>query len=468
MADTLNQLIDWLNQNPNWIATAIGLTALVESLAMIGVIIPGVALLYAGAAIAGSLGMSAWPCLLAAILGAVIGDVASFLLGRYAHRPALKHWPFRQHPDWLERGEGFIDRYGAPSVIIGRFVGPIRPVLPFVAGMLQMPPHRFVAINLFSALLWAPVYILPGYLFGHFGRIGLEQAAQDGLLNLLLLAIIALSLLCLFGLHRWLHPQQPQHQQLATLLRLEQLRSPRNSELPLGSALMLFSCTLVFTLLAVAATFGNPLQPVDQVFSTLLQQLRTPTADQLWVAITLLGDGWHLTLWSLWICALLWLGRQRAAALHWFVALMLSIGLSHLLKLILTMPRPELLAASFGSFSFPSAHSANSTLFLGLGASFIAQQVAYQWRWWVYAPAALLMLVMAFSRVYLGAHWFSDVIAGGALGLAICGAARISYSRFDQQPIRVNGWLLGAGMLVLTTTYLFLRFDGQWVRYLPL
>ena len=92
--------------------------------------------------------------------------------------------------------------------------------------MLQMQPRRFVLINIGSALLWAPAYILPGYLFGHLGRIGLEQAADDGLLNLLLLSLIVLSLACLYGLHRWLHPDSDNHRKLGRLLRLEQLRSP--------------------------------------------------------------------------------------------------------------------------------------------------------------------------------------------------------------------------------------------------
>jgi undecaprenyl-diphosphatase len=191
MTETLTTLIDWLSQHPQWIAAAIGITAFIEALAMIGVVIPGVAVLYGGAALAGSLGLSLWDCLLAAMVGAVIGDGLSFLLGRYAHQPLLRRWPFRQHPAWLHRGQAFIERHGAASIVIGRFVGPIRPVLPFVAGMLQLSPRRFVTINIAAAALWSPAYILPGYLFGHIGRVGLEQTANSGLLNLLLLGFIA-------------------------------------------------------------------------------------------------------------------------------------------------------------------------------------------------------------------------------------------------------------------------------------
>ena len=115
MFENLDQLLDWLSQNPEWITLTLGLTAFIESLAMLGVIIPGVALLYAGSALAGSLGISVWSCMLAAVLGAVAGDVLSFLLGRYAHGPALRRWPFKQHPDWIESGERFFDRYGSAA-----------------------------------------------------------------------------------------------------------------------------------------------------------------------------------------------------------------------------------------------------------------------------------------------------------------------------------------------------------------
>ena len=48
----------------------------------------------------------------------------------------------------------------------GRFIGPIRPLMPLVAGAMNMPAGLFVPVNLASALLWAPVYILPGYMAG--------------------------------------------------------------------------------------------------------------------------------------------------------------------------------------------------------------------------------------------------------------------------------------------------------------
>ncbi|MEH6822284.1 MAG: bifunctional DedA family/phosphatase PAP2 family protein [Motiliproteus sp.] len=462
------ELLDWLGQNPRWITAAIAATAFVESLAMIGVIIPGVAILYAGAALSGSLGLSVWDCLLAAWVGAVAGDFLSFLLGRYAHQPALRCWPFRQHPDWLARGEEFIHKHGALSVVIGRFVGPLRPVLPFVAGMLQMPPQRFLLINIPAAVLWSPAYILPGYLFGHLERVGLEHAGRSGLINLLLLGLILLTLGGLYAFHRWLHPTHPRHHKLARHLRLDAFRSPRTGELPLGSALTLLSCAGLFALLSVSVALGNPLTPIDQALSGAFQHLRSVPLEPWIVGLTLIGDNAHLALLSLALSVSLYRSHNRSAALYWLGAMVTVALLSSLIKIGFAIPRPDLVLQPLQSFSFPSGHSSSATLFFTLLAAFIAQQQPYPRRWLVYSLAALPALGVGLSRLYLGVHWFSDVLGGILLGLAVCAASRLLYSRFDRASIALNRPGLWLSWLVLSAVYIGIRLDGALVAYQPL
>ena len=464
----LSALIDWLGQHPQWITITIGAAAFIESLAMIGVIVPGVALLYGCALLAGGAELSVYSCLIAAFIGAVTGDLISFALGRYAHQPALRCWPFRQHPDWLAHGEHFIDRYGTLSVVIGRFVGPIRPVLPFVAGMLQMAPMRFISINLLSALLWAPVYILPGYWLGRLGREShqhWDQLDPNGLLNLLLLGLLLLIPLSLFIGHRWLHPDQPRHQQLTLWLRLEQLRSPRSDERPLASMLLALSAATGLLLLSVAVAAGNPLAPLDQGLTTLVQTLRTPALDRWVIAITMFGDGWLLGLLSS-ILVLVLLGqRQPAAALHWSIAIVLVLGLNTLLKQLFQIDRPELLLQPLSSYSFPSGHTSGATLFYTLLASFIAQQRSYHRRWPLYAIACVPAGLVGLSRIYLGVHWFSDVLGGVLLGLLLSALIRLSYSRYDRQPVDWRHPGLWLALAVAIGGYLLLGFDGELIRY---
>lgn len=156
----------WLLQNPAWVAAAIALIAFAESVAIVGIAVPGVALLGAASFVAGTGTLSLPASLGAAFAGAVVGDGVSFLLGRVFHQDIKRAWPFRTHPDWIANSERFFARHGPMSVAIGRFVGPIRPVIPLVAGMANMRTPTFFLINVLSALAWAPVYIAPGHVLG--------------------------------------------------------------------------------------------------------------------------------------------------------------------------------------------------------------------------------------------------------------------------------------------------------------
>lgn len=183
-------LFDTLAAWPGAITAALGLLAFVESLAFVGIVTPGIALLAAGALAAGAAGVPLSAILAAAWLGAVAGDGLSFLLG-YRYGPALRArmLPARVRP-WLASGERFFARHGVTGVVLGRFLGPLRPVVPIVAGMLRMDPRLFFTVNLVSALAWAPGYLLPGYLVG----ASLGQALRPPADWPLVLAIVVLLL----------------------------------------------------------------------------------------------------------------------------------------------------------------------------------------------------------------------------------------------------------------------------------
>ncbi len=282
-----------------------------------------------------------------------------------------------------------------------------------------------------------------------------------------IMAAIILALGCLYGLQRWLHPVQSRHLQLTQLLRLEPFRSPRTTELPLGAALTLLTSISLFSLLAVGVALGNPLTPIDQALTAAFQHLRSAPLDRWITALTLLGDGWHLVWLSLALGISLLRQHHLAAACLWLGAVAALLLLNVLLKLGLSTPRPEILLQPLGSFSFPSGHSSAATLFFMLLAAFIAQQQPGPKRWLTYSLAVLPAGAIGLSRIYLGVHWFSDVLGGMLLGLAIAAATLLVYSRFDRQPLRINRpglWLTG---LLISSLYIALRLDDAVLRYLP-
>ena len=142
------------------------LITFLESLLLVGFFFPGsVALVAIGGLISAGY-LELWPTLFWAFAGAVLGDNLSFWVGVYMHRPLIRSRLYAKHRESFARGEAFFSRYGAYSVVLGRFVGPIRAVIPTIAGMMGMSGKLFFLVNFLSALAWAPAYILPGVFFG--------------------------------------------------------------------------------------------------------------------------------------------------------------------------------------------------------------------------------------------------------------------------------------------------------------
>ena len=163
MLDLLTDTTNWLSQHPAWIGVALGVIAFAESFFVVGVVLPGAVVLFAVAALAGGLELPLWPLLAWTAVGASAADISSFFIGRelehlFHDRTAGRRW--HQH---LDRTHDFLEKWGMLAVVIGRFVGPIRPFMPAVAGAAGMRRRQFIASDLVSSLAWAPFYVLPGY-----------------------------------------------------------------------------------------------------------------------------------------------------------------------------------------------------------------------------------------------------------------------------------------------------------------
>jgi len=186
LIETFNALLEWIGQHPEHAGWVIFLIALAESLAIVGVLVPGVIILVGAGTLIGSGVLDFWSMTAWAIAGAIIGDALSYWLGHHFEY-LTKRWRwFRLHPDHLEKGVSFFEKYGDISIVLGRFFGPIRAIVPLIAGMMRMPPKRFYLANVLSAIAWAPAYLAPGILLG--------QAAENGSWRGLLVAGTALAL----------------------------------------------------------------------------------------------------------------------------------------------------------------------------------------------------------------------------------------------------------------------------------
>ena len=160
-----NEVILWLKDNPEWIALGVFGAAFIESFALIGVIIPGVVLLAVISGMAAST-LSVFELVLIAYVASFLADILSFLLGTGISKSIDKLWPFYKYPNLLIQGRSFVKRFGILGVFVGKFIGPIRPLLPLTAGSLGMNFKYFLTVEIFSSFLWALLYTVPGYYAG--------------------------------------------------------------------------------------------------------------------------------------------------------------------------------------------------------------------------------------------------------------------------------------------------------------
>jgi membrane protein DedA with SNARE-associated domain/membrane-associated phospholipid phosphatase len=474
-------LLDWIAQHPHWSLVAIFVIALTESLAVVGLIVPGAVLMVSAGALIGMGVIGFWPMLLAAIAGAFVGDGISFWIGHHFQQELRRIWPFSRYPRWLDRGERYFHRHGGKSVLFGRFVGPVRPFVPVVAGMLGMRPGLFYGINLLSAVLWAPSYLLPGMAFGASLALAGEVAARLAVMLLLLGSMVWFVLWFMHRLYLALSPRAGRlaegmldwggrHPRLNQIIRgLLDPAQPEFKTLLILAGLLIGTTFLFFGLLEDVVS-NEPLVRVDQGVYQLFLNLRTPWGDRIMVFATELGDGVVIGLVAVGVLAwLLWQRNWRVAG-YWTAAIVFGQCLAFLIKVSLQRPRPlPDFYDGLSSYAFPSGHATMSTVAYGFLAVLVARQLSLPRRWVAYATAAILICLIALSRLYLGAHWLSDVLGGLSLGLAWVSLLGIAYYRhMPAQPL--PGSLPGIAIIVLAVAggwHITSHFSADLERYAP-
>lgn len=156
----------FITQSTVYSLLAVLLVAFLESLALVGLILPGTVMMAGLGALIGSGEVNFWQAWLAGIIGCLLGDWVSFWLGWRFKKP-LHRWSFlKKNKALLDKTEHALHQHSMVTILIGRFVGPTRPLVPMVAGMLDLPVAKFIPPNIIGCLLWPPLYFLPGILAG--------------------------------------------------------------------------------------------------------------------------------------------------------------------------------------------------------------------------------------------------------------------------------------------------------------
>jgi membrane protein DedA with SNARE-associated domain/membrane-associated phospholipid phosphatase len=475
----IKPIFEWLQLNP---LAAGGVTFLVcffECLLLVGLLIPGTVIM---TAIGTLIGMGILPftsITLWAIAGAITGDVVSFLIGYHYRERTATLWPFYRYPKLLQKGKDFFDQHGIKSIFIGRFIGPLRPVLPLIAGMVSMPKRQFIIADSISAVFWAPIYMLPGILLGQAS----QQLPPDVATKLLLFVVLVLTLFwVIYSLIRscsaWFH--HALDAQIAKLWHFTQ-QHPRlkpltsflidpyhpKSHTPLALFLGGVFSLLGFILVALSVKNHGILTAWNEPIYHLMHSLRSPGFDRFFVAVTEISPRVLILFWGA-VLLIFLIKRYFWASLHWVLLLFFGYGLGSLVKNILRITRPTGLIQTPTGFSFPSGHTFSSVCILGFFAVLIALDRKQKTRNVIYGTTALLISVILFSRIYLTAHWFTDVLGGLFLGLSVVFALTLSYRRKKNRPsLTQNSWV-GLALLILVAIWggnLYREYGSELAGY---
>jgi membrane protein DedA with SNARE-associated domain len=191
MEDLAQPLLEFIRAHSDWAAVVMFITAFGESFAFVSLAFPGTTVLIAAGTLLAAGTLPYGPVLVAAILGAVLGDSVSYWIGRRFGGAIIRIWPFSRNPELLPQGIRFFERHGGKSVFIGRFFGPVRAVIPLAAGIMRMSRARFWVANVTSAIVWAPMLLLAGDAVGKAG---------DQLIGSANTVLLVFGALTLFGL----------------------------------------------------------------------------------------------------------------------------------------------------------------------------------------------------------------------------------------------------------------------------
>jgi membrane protein DedA with SNARE-associated domain len=411
-----------------WTYALVGVLAFLETGAFVGLVAPGETVVIAGGVVAGQGEIDLLPLIGLVWTCAVLGDTTSFLIGRRLGRGFLeRHGPrFRITPERLDRVEGYFGRHGGKTILIGRFIGLVRALAPFVAGSSGLAYRRFIPFSIVGCGLWASVFCVLGYLFWRSFDMVARIAGQATFAFGVTAAVIVGGV----WLYRRLRRPEQRRRVGAWLERHTLTRRLVAAARALPSGWLGLELVTVLAVAGVGSYFfvlytvmlsGDPgPTPFDVGSLEVARDLYSEAGVDVAKVVTTLG--------SLPVTGVLVIGAGATLIRHGRLAevIVLVAGLAivyaavHLTKAGVDRPRPSMALVDADKSSFPSGHAAYSTAWIAVAVA-LSGAVGLARRAGVVLGAVAIAAAVGVSRIYLRVHYWSDVAGGWALGCAVFG-----------------------------------------------
>lgn len=429
---------------PSWLViTLVFALPALEASAFLGFIFPGEIAVILGGVVASQGRVPLWAVIVAAVSGAIIGDSIGYFVGRRWGARLLYgtvgRLPIiRRHLDrHLDSARAYVRRRKGSAVFFGRFTAALRVLVPGLAGMSDVHYPSFAAYNVAGGVLWGAGFAVLGYIAGasykHVARIA-------GRLGLVLLALIVVGLVASRLVRRrgerashlqalgdrlaqtrplaWVRGRFPR--QIRWAWHRLDARNPSGFWLTLTIAVGVFS-TWGFVVLTQDVISNEEAVLFDPRVEGFVVAHRVAWLSSAMKVLTWLGSTAVIVPVLLVVAGVL-IARRRdwRSAAFLAIAVAGAIALYDVVKPLVGRPRPppRLWIGHYSGAAFPSGHATQSIAFYGMLAVALSARRSLRARSLLWAVAALMTIVIGASRVYLGAHWLTDVLGGYALGAA--------------------------------------------------
>lgn len=422
--------------------------AALESSAFVGLFVPGEVAMLAGGYIAYAGRAELLPMIAFATVGAIVGDSIGYEIGRHLG-PSLRRSRLGRKvgEERWQRAEHYLLVKGGRAVFFGRFIGVLRALVPALAGVSRMPYRRFLFWNALGALIWAPGFVLLGYVAGGSYKRIEHYAGRAGLVLLLLVVMVG----AVAALGRWVsrHPDEVRsfgrrllarpvpariHRRFHAQLDFLGRRLKPGQVLGLALTIQLIALGVaawLFGVVVVDVLSGNGTAQFDQPIANTFIEHQVAWLTTVMSAIALLGSAPVLITLSLVAGVVAWRTTSSwVPGLILACALIGGIFLSDVIRPLVDNVQPPMVSGDrFRDSTFPSGRAAQSAAAYGALAYLLAGWLrTWSARVAVWTVAVVVVLVIGFSRVYLAVQWTTDVLGGLALGTVWLGVVLVTTS----------------------------------------
>ncbi len=380
----------------HWGYVVIFFAAAFEALPFFGLFVPGMIIVVAGGFMVKLGILDIGDAILVAASGAILGDLIGYFLGKKYGISFLekygKYFFFRKKQ--FKKTKMLMNHHTGKSLIIGRFNSLTRSFAPFIAGSTNTPFNRFLLFNVIGGVAWAVVFILTGFIFGQSYEVAARYIGE-----FVTIAIVA-------GIG------------IVYLYRFIDKRKHIFSRYHLYVLILNLFSLYVFAKMVEDVIGMEFITKIDVWLNQKLPLLWSSPLNEIMIFITNVASPVNLFLFSL-ILLVVFIVKKKWHHIALLVTGMTGgVLLEVLIKFLIHRERPMNAFIDISGYSFPSGHMIMATIFFAfLIYAFKDDIKSKMFRMLFVFSMTFTLLLVGLSRVYLNVHWFSDVIAGFALGM---------------------------------------------------